>query len=115
MISATALPLNSQHQTNPPWVSPRTILEINDEDRYAELKDRLASIPTRSNQRRQSLYIDLWTGQHWIGLFISTSNRTHTCELLKPVSVDTALSLATRPTYKLLKTSESPLATSARQ
>lgn len=84
---------------DPPWKSPRTVVEVTDTADYSDLKARLARIPTRSRQRRQSLYIDLWTGQHWLGLDISSPADG---ELLKPISEDTALAIATIGTYRLL-------------
>ena len=82
-----------------PWDSPRTVEQAVDRDNYNSLKDRLAAIPTRSKQKRQALYLDLWTGQHWLGVKLSCPEES---EILKPVSVDTALSVATVGTYRLL-------------
>lgn len=75
-----------------PWHSPRTVIQQNERECYELLKDRLACIPSRSRQKRQTLYIDLWTGQHWLGITLSYPEGF---EILKPVSVDTALSIAT--------------------
>lgn len=82
-----------------PWLSPRTVIQQNERDCYELLKDRLACIPSRSRQKRQTLYIDLWTGQHWLGITLSYPEGY---EILKPVSVDTALSIATIGSYRLL-------------
>jgi len=63
---------------------------------YRLLKQRLATLPTRSQHSRQVLYVDLWTGQHWLGLKLVSGcegARFRTHELLKPISTDTALSL----------------------
>ena len=143
-------------QRTKPWHRPYTVLQYEsseggdcNEDSegdisntpYVQLKQRLALVPSMSKHTRQTLYVDLWTGQHWLGLKIgtrssqqsttqnpadtqhshecarntikktSTANQTDTntrsCgvtgkrtivevekELLKPISADTALSIA---------------------
>ncbi len=93
---------HSRNQSAPhstPWDDPRTVEQSCDQESYLSLKDRLATIPTRSKQKRQSLYLDLWTGQHWLGVKLTSPSDN---EILKPVSVDTALSVATVGTYRLL-------------
>ncbi|MBX2823327.1 MAG: hypothetical protein KTR33_01270, partial [Gammaproteobacteria bacterium] len=62
-----------------------------------------------SKHTRQTLYVDLWTGQHWLGLRLSCGEipacqNNHSPpptarerELLAPVSSDTALSIASSP------------------
>lgn len=82
-----------------PWFSPRTVYEQFERQEYHTLKDRLASVPSRSKHKRQKLYIDLWTGQHWLGLTLSSPDGLG---ILKPVSVDTALSIATIGNYRLV-------------
>lgn len=74
-----------------PWHRPKTIRQNEESESYSLLKQRLATVPTRSRHSRQALYIDLWTGQHWLGLALSGPAPA---ELLKPVSTDTALSIA---------------------
>ncbi|MBX2880174.1 MAG: hypothetical protein KTR32_09600 [Granulosicoccus sp.] len=74
-----------------PWHKPKTIKQVEDNEHYCRLKQRLAIVPTRSRHSRQALYVDLWTGQHWLGLALSGPTPS---ELLKPVSNDTAHSIA---------------------
>lgn len=94
---------SDQPPKQPPWEDPRTVTEAGNKASYRCLKERLATIPTQSRQSRQSLYIDLWTGQHWLGLNISGPHEDDgNTELLKPVSTDTALSVATISTYRNL-------------
>jgi len=58
------------------------------ENIYAQLKQRLARVPSLSKHSRQTLYVDLWTGQYWLGLKICT--RSTTQATAKDFAVDSA-------------------------
>ena len=90
--------------TNPanfswPWHQPFTVLESKHAEQFRQLKKRLASVPHRTNHQRQTLYVDRWTGQHWLGLLFSSSHPSESDELLKPVSHDTAMSIQKKSSW----------------
>lgn len=95
---------DTQSREATPWHRPQTVLQT--DDAYVQLKQRLARVPSLSRHSRQTLYVDLWTGQHWLGLYMSAhpkprcasrESATTGQELLKPVSRDTAMSIASSP------------------
>jgi len=63
------------------------------ENIYAQLKQRLARVPSLSKHSRQTLYVDLWTGQYWLGLKICT--RSTTQATAKDFAVDSATTPST--------------------
>ena len=75
------------------------IIQTSKPTKYSELFDRLAEIPTRSKQARQKLYVDLWSGQHWLGLTLTDNAKSG---MLIQVSNDTAVSVSMSPNYESL-------------
>jgi len=85
-----------------PWSSPRTVFEEKESHQYRQLQGRLTQIPSRSKQKRQKIFVDLWTGQHWLSLAQSGPDGNG---ILKPINVDTALSITTFGNFRLVSKS----------
>jgi len=89
----TSQPLLVQAKTAPPST---VVVQTKQQSAYASLLEHLAELATHSGQSRQQLYIDLWTGQHWLGLSLTDHNRSG---ILVPISPDTAESLSKTGDY----------------
>lgn len=86
----------------PPWVQARTVVEGEPSRQFPLLKSRLIAVDTtagtaagaKTRHKRQRLYCDHLTGQHWLSIIVSLYRYDESREILKPVSRDVADSLS---------------------
>lgn len=98
--SKSTTTVSKAHETKTPSRSVVSSQSVIAEEKapaaYNELMERLAEVPTKTKQSRQKLYVDLWSGQHWLGLTLSAPDNHH---VMMPVSEDTAVSVSVSPDY----------------
>jgi len=82
----------------PPWVQARTVVEGEPSRQFPLLKSRLIAVESSARHRRQRLYCDHLTGQHWLSIIVSLYRYDESREILKPVSRDVADSLSGKAT-----------------
>ena len=88
----------------PPWVQVRTVVEGEPSRQFPLLKSRLTAVDpvagSTMRHRRQRLYCDHLTGQHWLSIIVSLYRYDESREILKPVSGDVADSLSGKVTSR---------------
>jgi len=97
----------------PPWVQARTVVEGEPSRQFPLLKSRLIAVDStvvtnadraggasgsasgfKQRHKRQRLYCDHLTGQHWLSIIVSLYRYDESREILKPVSRDVAESIS---------------------